>query len=142
MESIVDNPGVFTLGDFQIGAAGQQATQSAQIPDLAGMLAASLQVRLSGGAGGAKINVYIQSSIDQGQSWFDVANVAFANTPGVQLLNLSGLDKLSTPTAPSNLTLADNTVLDGPLGDRLQAVVISTGTYASGTLVSARGVAR
>ena len=138
----MDNPGAFTLGDFQIGAAGQLATQLAQIPSLAGMLAASLQVRLSGGTGGTKINVYIQSSIDQSQSWFDVANIAFANTPGVELLNLSALDKLSTPTAPSNLTLADNTVLDGPLGDRLQAVVISTGTYASGTLVSVRGVAR
>ncbi|SRR5579883_913896 len=137
----MDNPGPFTLGDFQIGAPGTQQTPATQIPSLVGMSGASLQVRLSGGTGGSTINVFIQTSIDQGQSWFDVANVSFATTPGVQVLNLSGLDK-AVPVTPGNLTLSSGTILDGPLGDRLQAVVISTGTYGAGTLVSVRGVAR
>lgn len=139
----MDSPGAFTLGDFTVGAPATQAAdqQAGPLVGLDGMDAASLQVRLSGGAGGTKINVYIQTSLDQGQSWFDIANVAFANTPGVEVLNLSALDHV-VMTAPGNLSLADNTVLDGLLGDRLQAVVVSTGTYTGQTLVSVRGCAR
>jgi hypothetical protein len=134
------NPGVLLLGDFQVGAPATQV--GTPITSLAGLNALSLQVRLAGGTGGSKINVYVQTSLDQGQSWFDIANIAFANTPGVEVVNLSGLDKLTTPTAPVYLQLADNTVLDGPIGDRLQAVVVSTGTYTGNTLISVRGVAR
>lgn len=135
----MDNPGSFTLGDFQIGTAGQQ--NGAPVINLEGMVAASLQARLSSAAGGTSISVYIQTSLDQGQSWFDVACVGFTNTAGVQTLNVSGLDK-AVPAAPSNLALAPGTVVDGPLGDRLQAIVVSTGTYSGSPLVSVRGVAR
>jgi hypothetical protein len=136
----MNNPGPFTLGDFTITSASTQV--GAVQPGFAGINAATLQVRLSGGAGGTKINVYVQTSIDQGQSFVDIANIAFANTPGVSIVNLSALDKLSTPTAPSDGTLADNTVLDGPLGDQFRVKVISTGTYTGATLVSVRGIAR
>lgn len=136
----MNNPGPATLGDFQLGAAGTQT--GAQVNNLAGLEAVTIEVRFAYGSGGTKTNVYIQSSIDQGQTWFDVANVAFTTASGSELVNLSGLDKLTTPTAPTNLTLADNTVLDGPIGDRLQAVVVSTGTYGGATLVSVRAVAR
>lgn len=135
----MDNPGAFTLGDFQIGTAGQQ--NGAPVTNLEGMAAASLQVRLSSAAGGTSINVYIQTSLDQGQSWFDVGCIGFTTTPGVQTLNISGLDK-AAPAAPTNLGLAPGTVADGPLGDCLQAVVVSTGTYAGSPLVSIRGIAR
>lgn len=135
----MDNPGAITLGDFQVGAAGQQ--NGTPVCDLEGMDALSLQVRLSSAEGGTSINVYIQTSLDQGQSWFDIACVGFTTTPGVQVLNLSGLDK-SAPAAPSNLALSPGTILDGPLGDRLQAIVVTTGSYTGSPLVSVRGVAR
>ncbi len=145
----MDNPGAFTLGDFQLGAAGQQCTPvnpsnngAAGVIGLQGLSALTLQVRFMYGSGGTQANVFIQSSIDQGQSWFDIANIQFTTSSGVDLVNLSGLDKLATPTAPSNLSLSAGTVLDGPIGDRLQACVVSTGTYGGGTLVSVRGVAR
>jgi hypothetical protein len=138
--SAMNNPGALTLGDFQLGAAG--TLTGTPVINLAGLNALSLQVRFAYGSGGTKTNVYIQSSADQGQTWFDVANIAFTTSSGIELVNLSGLDKLTTPTAPTNLTLADNTVLDGPIGDRLQAVVVSTGTYGGQTLVSVRGIAR
>jgi hypothetical protein len=135
----MDNPGSLTLGDFQVGVAGTQF--GAPVTNLQGLDAASLQVRLSGGAGGSNITVYVQTSIDQGQSWFDVAAFTYTNTPGVQAANVSGLDKAS-PAAPSSQGLATGTIFDGPLGDRLQAVVVSTGTYTGSTLVSVRAVAR
>lgn len=146
----MDNPGTFTLGDFQIGAAGQYGGQnpnqgqpgaSPNACNLDGMNAASIQLRFSGGSGGTNVNVYIQTSLDQGQSWFDVAAYQFGTAAAVEVLNLSGLDK-ATPSAPANLSLASGTVLDGPLGDRLQMVAVVTGNYPAGTLLSGRGVAR
>jgi hypothetical protein len=137
------------LGPFALGLAGgdfsvtSAATQIGTVAtDFADVESASFQVRLSGGAGGTKINVYIQTSLDGGQTFFDIANVAFANTPGVEVINLSALDKVTTPTAPTDGTLADNTTLDGVLGDQFRAKVVSTGIYTGGTLVSVRGVAR
>ena len=135
----LDNPGPFTLGDFQIGAAGQQ--NGKPVCNLQGMAAASLQVRLSSAAGGTSINVFILTTLDQGQSWFDVACVQFTTTPGVQVLNLSGLDR-AAPSSPTNLALTPGTILDGPLGDSLQAIVVSEGTYTGAPLVSVRGIAR
>jgi hypothetical protein len=145
----MDNPGAFTLGDFQIGAAGQYGGQNpsqgqpgcAPIAcDLAGMAACSIQLRFSGGAG-TTCTVYVQTSLDQGQSWFDVAAVAFTTVAAVAVLNLSGNDH-AAPAAPASLSLTPGTILDGPLGDRLQMVAITTGIYPSGTLLSGRGVAR
>lgn len=130
----LNNPTIIPLGNFQIGAAGQQ-TGTQQL-NLNGLTALSCQVRFAYGSGGTKVNVYIQSSIDTGSSWFDLANVAFTTSSNVDLINLSGLNSVTTPVAASNLSLADNTSVNGPMGDRLQAVVVSTGTYGGGTLVS------
>lgn len=136
----MQNPSAFTLGDFTVGAAGTQI--GTEINGLDGAQAVNLQVRFAYGSGGTKANVYIQTSLDQGASWFDIANVAFATASGVELVNLSALAAVTTPTAPANLALADNTTLNGFVGDRLRAVVVSTGTYGSQTLVGVRGTPR
>lgn len=136
----MNNPGPFPLGDFQIGSASTQiGTVQANFQ---GINAASFQVRLSGGTGGTNIRVYIQTTLDQGQSFFDIAAVLFTTIPGVEVVNVSALDALTTVTAPTDGGLADNTVLNGPLGDQFRVKVISTGTYTGGTLVSVRGIAR
>jgi hypothetical protein len=127
-------PGPLSLGAFTVGAAATQVGTPAL--NLAGMTALSCQARFAYGTGGTKTNVYIQSSLDQGQSWYDVANIAFTTSSGVADINLSGLNSVTTPTAPVSQALADNTTFNGPLGDRLQAVVVSTGTYGGQTLVS------
>jgi hypothetical protein len=132
--------GIIPLGNFQIGAAGTQL--GTPQTGLQGMTALSCQVRFAYGSGGTQANVYIQSSLDQGQSWFDVANIEFTTSSGLEGINLSGLNSVTTPTALTNLTLANNTSFNGPLGDRLQATVVSTGTYGGGTLLSVNCAAR
>jgi hypothetical protein len=49
---------------------------------------------------------------------------------------------VTTPTAPSDGTLTDNTAFDGPLGDRFRAKVVSVGTYTGPTVLTLRGCAR
>lgn len=139
------SPGIFSLGDFQISSAAtlvtpsnlQQGALNGQ-STLPGITALSCQVKFNYGAGGTKTNVYIQTSLDQGGTFFDIANIAFTTASGTETINLSGLNSVTTPTAPSYLALADNTTFNGPLGDRFQAQVVSTGTYSGGTLASVR----
>ena len=140
-----NSPGIFSLGDFTISSAGQQITPSNLqqgstngMANMPGITALSCQIRFNYGAGGTKTNVYLQTSLDQGSTFFDIANIAFTTSSGVETINLSGLNSLTTPTAPSYLSLADNTAFNGPLGDRFQAVVVSTGTYSGSTLASVR----
>ena len=124
--------GVIPVATFQIGAAGTQIV--APQTGLAGMTALSCQVRFAYGSGGTKTNIYLQTSLDQGQSWFDIANLAFATSGALEAINLSGLNSVTTPTALVSISLPDNTSFNGPLGDQIRAVAVSTGTYSGGTL--------
>lgn len=141
------NPGVISLGDFQVGPPATQVTpqnlqQGLNLPGtplpLSGLTALSCQATFLWVSGGSSVNVYIQSSLDQGRTWFDIANVAFGTSSGIEIINLSGLNSVTTPQVPSSLSLPNNTTFNGPLGDRLQAVVVSTGNYGAGTLASVR----
>jgi hypothetical protein len=136
----MDNPGAFTLGDFTLTTPGTQL--GAPVCDLAGMRAVALQVRFAYGSGGATCAIYIQTSIDQGQTWFDVACMAFATAPGLQATSLTTGAPLSGLITPGDGVLAVNTILNGILGDRLQAKVVSTGTYGNSTAVNVRAVAQ
>ena len=67
---------------------------------------------------------------------------AFTTTAGFKIVNLSGLTPRTTVLAPTDLTLADDTVVDGVLGDRLRLKITSTGTFGSGSVISARVACR
>ena len=44
--------------------------------------------------------------------------------------------------APTDAGLADDTAVDGVLGDRLRLKITSTGTFGSGSVISARVACR
>jgi hypothetical protein len=134
------NPGIYDLGDLSITAADTYTTEWTD--QLDGVSAASLQVRLAYGSGGATIKVYVQTSLDQGTTPIDIACLTFATASGVKLVNLSGLTPKTTAVAPSDGALTDDTCLDGTLGDRLRVKVVSTGIYAGSTILSTRAAAR
>lgn len=141
----MDNPGIFGLfnsdgEDFTIDAAGTQI--GAVVEDLDGLQSLGLHARFAYGSGGTSCTVYIQTSLDQGTTWFDVACFAFATAGLTRVMNLSALTPITTPAAPTDGALTDDTALDGPLGDRFRAKVISVGTYAGPTVLSLRGCAR
>ncbi len=136
----MDNPGVYSLGDFNVAAAGTQVGEA--VIDLDGMQAALLQLRLAYGSGGTTIRAYVQCSADQSTTWYDVACVLFGTASEVALLNLSALTPKTTEVTPTDGALADDTAIDGVITDRMRLKVVSTGTYAGSTLLSARLVAR
>lgn len=134
------SPGLKSLGDIAIGAAGTQVTQA--VTGLDGMTAVSIHARLVYGSGGTTVRAYVQTSLDQGQTWIDVACILFGTTSEAEVVNLSGLTPRTTPAAPTDGSLADDTGLDGILGDRLRVKAISTGTYAGSTVLSVRAACR
>lgn len=136
----MNGPGVLSLGDFTITTP---ATQVSDVIDgLDGMVAANLQVRMAYGSGGTLVNVYCQVSLDQASTWVDVANVLLGTASEVAIINLSGLTPKTSQYNPTDGALADDTAIDGILGDRFRAKIISQGTYAGQTQVSVRLVAR
>lgn len=136
----MDNPGVYSLGDIAITTAGTQV--GPVVTDLDGMLAAALQLRFEYGSGGAAVKAYVQCSADQGTTWYDVACAVFGTASETALLNLSALTPKTSQVTPTDGALADDTAVDGLLTDRMRLKVVSTGTYAGSTLLSARLNAR
>jgi hypothetical protein len=134
------SPGYYSLGNFSITAADTASGDA--VTGLEGMLAASVQLRFVYGSGGTNAKAYIQTSFDQGNTWVDVATVLFEQANETRLVNLSGLTPKTTQVTPTDGSLGDDTAVDGLLGDRVRVKVISTGTYAGSTTLSASVVAR
>lgn len=85
--------------------------------------------------GGTSADVYVQTSIDGGTTWFDVANFHFLTTTASKISAV--VAEPSTPftagTVPGTGALAANTVLNGIIGDRIRALVTTVGTYTGAT---------
>ncbi len=146
----MDSPGIIGLlnsagEDFTIDEAGTQI--GTVIEDLEGLQSLALYARFAYGSGGTLCTAYVQTSLDQGTTWFDIACFAFGVAAETRIVNLSALTPLTTPTELTDGALTDDTVLDGPLGDRLRAKVVTTtddtgGDYAGPTVLVLRGCAR
>lgn len=141
----MDSPGIFALlntagEEFTIDEAGTQIGEV--VEDLEGILALALHARFSYGAGGTSCIAYVQTSLDQGTTWIDIASFPFGTESQVWVVNLSALTPATTLSAPEDGTLYEGTVFDGPLGDRFRAKVVTVGTYSGSTLLTLRGCAR
>jgi hypothetical protein len=136
----MNTPGLFSLGDHSITAAG--TITGDWVEDLDGLLALAFQVRLAWGSGGSTIRAYLQTSFDDGTTAVDIANVLFGAASETTLLNFSALTPKTTQVTPTNGALADDTAVDGILGNRFRLKLVSTGTYAGQTVLSGRIIAR
>lgn len=132
--------GIQSLGDFTITTA---ATYPGDwVTGFDGLLAMCAQLRLAYGSGGTSIKAYIQTSLDQGTTPIDIASVVFGTASEVVALNFSALTPKLTQVVPTDGALSDDTAVDGILGDRFRLKIVSTGTYAGSTVLSARVNAR
>lgn len=89
------------------------------------------------GSGGTSAKLYIQTSIDNGATWFDIANHAYTTASASKVSALStGIAPGAQAFTPTDGTLADGTVVNGVIGDRIRAKLISLGTYAGNTKIA------
>jgi hypothetical protein len=83
-------------------------------------------------ASGTNATAVVQTSLDEGDNWYDICNARFTAT-GVKLACVNG----TTSHAPADAaTLSANSKLDGFLGDRLRVRFDSTGTWGTGSSLS------
>lgn len=99
-------------------------------------------LRLAYGSGGTTIRVYLQTSLDGGTTYMDIACVLFGAAAKAVVLNFSSLTPKTTQVVPTDGTLADDTAIDGIIGDRLRLKVVSTGLYTGSTVLTGRAVVR
>ena len=90
----------------------------------------------------AAIARWLDKDATRRQTWVDIFCAVFTTTAGFKIVTLSGLTPRTTVLAPTDATLADDTVVDGVLGDRLRLKITSTGTFGSGSVISARVACR
>lgn len=107
-----------------------------------GVRALDLQARLDVvGSPGTSVKAWVQTSIDGGATWLDLACFAFATSSAVKAARLPGA-ALKSPAAIAEGTLADDTANDGPFGERFRIKVTSAGSYGAGTTLTLVAIPR
>jgi hypothetical protein len=98
-----------------------------------GVRALSVQAVFNYGSGGTTAKAWVQTSLDGGVTWVDIANFAFATTAGRVVNSVRTDTAVAANYTATDGTLADNTIKDGILGDRIRVKWTTTGTYAGAT---------
>jgi hypothetical protein len=83
-------------------------------------------------SGGTTAKAYVQTSLDGGVTWQDIACFAFTTAGATKRGHISRQQALAI-AVPTTGTMADDSMAQGYLGDRLRVAFTTTGTYASGT---------
>jgi len=129
-----------TASEVITSASDSNGASQAYLAGLGDIAAACLQCNFTYGSGGTSVKIVVETTLDQGVTWIEVARFAFTTASAEKLFNLSALTAKIAAYAP--IALSDDTAIDGILGDRWRARKIVVGTYAGNTSVSVRMQAR
>lgn len=88
----------------------------------------TLQGTITVAAGGTTAKAWVQTSLDGGTTWADIANFAFTTSTATRVYHLTAAAVTSIAT-PTDGSLADSTAVNGVLGDRIRVKLTTTGTY-------------
>ncbi len=122
-----------------IAAAGEYAGDVRT--GLRGMQGATILADFRYGAGGTDVKAFLQTSLDDGAFWFDVACFRFTLADARKVFNFETRQG-SGIFVPAVKALDYDTVIHGPIGDRLKLVAVSTGTYTGDTALDVRFLPR
>jgi hypothetical protein len=102
-----------------------------------GALGLTIQASITGYvSGGTTIDLYLQTSLDSGATWQDVANFHWTTANAVKNRSLSKLTVNATDKTPGSLALTVSTSVDGIFGDQFRWVSVSVGTYVGPVLTA------
>lgn len=122
--------------DWAITSAGTFV--GAWTEDLAGMVRVASQIRWMYGSGSGTVRACIQSSLDQGNTAYDVVIADFANASGTCVSTTTTASTYDVNVSDGGINLAAQSVSPGvktsALGDRLRLKVVVTGTFVGSTL--------
>lgn len=93
-----------------------------------------IEFQLAGPVGGTTVDVYVQTSFDQGVTWGDIANFHGTTSAKTRRINLSSLTPVTSPSTPGDGALTSDTCVDGVVGGRVRIKTVTVGTYSAGTM--------
>lgn len=128
--------GAVTLLPATTIAAAGTAT-GGTIPGFGGCTLLHIQQKFAYGSGGTNVTSYVQTSFDEGATWFDIAASRFTTSAATRMYTVqSGALAGTASTTPGDAALTIDTTLQGFIGDRFRVKYISTGTYAGATTLT------
>src|SRR5262245_56043463 len=126
-----------------VTGVAQTAVSDGSYPELQAPTSISLLAIFTYGSGGTTAKAWVQTSMDNGTTWFDIANFAFTTASATKLSSITANIAPATQGAtPTDGSLADNTINQGVLGNRYRVKLTTTGTYAGGTTLAINLFAR
>jgi len=140
--------GLFNLGSAPITAAvadtvltssNFNGAAAAFIGGLGGMTSLTAWADFVYGSGGATAILKLQSSLDQGASWIDILRFDFAQANRKAIASVGVFGNVAPATVAA---LGAEGKLDNILGDRVRAILTTTGVYAANTSIACRITAR
>lgn len=131
-----------TLLQETLGAA--VANDPGDVFTIEGVRHISLEAKFVRAGGGTTCKVWVQTSLDNGVTFFDIAAFAFTTTSGnkVHAVRIDPATALTPATVPASATLADDTVLNGILGNKFRCLLTTTGTYTGASSIEVHAVFR
>lgn len=108
---------------FQLRAGPSQSSLPASL---------TLQATFTYGSGGTTADAWVQTSLDGGSTWCDVAHFAFTTASLRSVTSVTSLKSFAQGAATDG-TLAAGTVNDGLFGPLWRVKYTTAGTYAGGT---------
>ena len=119
-------------------AAGTYVSDETSVP--IGILNFTAQAIFVRGGGGTTTDVFIQTSLDQGSTWIDIMQFAFATTTATGVSAVKPNIALAANYTPTDAALSDNTITDGLMGDRVRVKTVIVGTYSGTSTLDVRVV--
>mgnify|MGYP004447779479 CR=1 FL=1 len=124
--------------DLAESAAGTYISDDQAVP--VGFTSFTMQGAFVRGSGGTTCDVFFQTSLDNGATWIDFAQWAFATTTVTRIHSVRPYTALAANYTPTDGSLSDNTITDGLMGDRIRVKTVIVGTYAGTSTLNIRGV--
>ncbi len=111
------------------------AVSRGEVSGLHGMKSLTVEANFVYGSSGTTVDVWIQTTLDGGETWVDIMQFAFllASLRKVHTVVIPAIVATRTNVTPTDGTLGDDLIIDGILGDTIRAKVTTVGTYAGGT---------
>jgi hypothetical protein len=78
--------------------------------------------------GGTTAKAWVQTTLDGGSTWVDIASFAFTTSTATRMYHLTAAAVTAIAT-PGDAALADNTSVNGFLGSDVRVKLTTTGTY-------------
>jgi hypothetical protein len=94
----------------------------------------TLQGNFTYGSGGTSADAFVQTSIDGGSTWVDVAEFHFTTSSQRFVYNLSSGTPVTAEYMPTDGSLQANTSKDGVFGNQWRVKYTTVGTYVGTTL--------